>query len=469
MPRSTLACLVGLSFLTLPLGARAGGAPEVAGLQAPGEKEIKLAEQDEDFLTRCNAAVQRGTAWLLTQPGKDGRWTTIHDDRAGHGPYLHGATALALLALLECEVNKDEAAIVHGFQYLEAGWKAFAAKGKQPGAGAWKTYEVGLTLMALDALDRWVPATMKGKTQPVGLLKPAQRDWAKELRDFLLANQAPTREVVGGDVKGGGNPLHRPRECWHYPSGEKMATDHSNTQYAVLGLRAAARLGFPSPKAAWLAVIDNFLALQEPSGPPVPRVLVERRAKRGKAGGTESKLVTLSRKTDHARGWGYPGGSLPRAGGKEHECATGSMTTVGIACLAIALDELSANARGDRERKLAPDPALSRDLAPLIPKVDQAGWDGVAWLVKHWKIDSNPESGHWHYYYLYGLERAGVLWRQPTFGEHDWYRLGGELLCKAQRANGSWDDQNDDHELVSTCFALLFLQRATLPPTTKTR
>jgi hypothetical protein len=145
------------------------------------------------------------------------------------------------------------------------------------------------------------------------------------------------------------------------------------------------------------------------------------------------------------------------------------MTTVGIACLAIAMDELAALGRGDRARGVGPDPALARELADLAPKVDQAVWDGIAWLAKHWSVEKNPESGHWHYYYLYGLERAGVLWRQATLGEHDWYREGGELLCKAQRANGSWDDLNDDHELVSTCFALLFLQRATLPTTTRTR
>jgi hypothetical protein len=82
---------------------------------------------------------------------------------------------------------------------------------------------------------------------------------------------------------------------------------------------------------------------------------------------------------------------------------------------------------------------------------------GMQWINKHFSVTENPELGDkWYYYYMYGLERAGMLFGTETLGNHRWYREGAEQLIKDQKANGSWGNG-----VVDTCFAILFLKRAT--------
>src|SRR5581483_657512 len=48
-----------------------------------------------------------------------------------------------------------------------------------------------------------------------------------------------------------------------------------------------------------------------------------------------------------------------------------------------------------------------------------------------------------HYYYMYGLERAGILGLIPKFGEHDWYDKGCHMFVDGQKGDGSWDAGGD--------------------------
>jgi len=70
-----------------------------------------------------------------------------------------------------------------------------------------------------------------------------------------------------------------------------------------------------------------------------------------------------------------------------------------------------------------------------------------------------------HYYYLYGLERAGILYGTETFGSHEWYPEGAEFLLANQRADGAWISKDNAYAnaVWDTCFAILFLRRATRP------
>jgi hypothetical protein len=63
----------------------------------------------------------------------------------------------------------------------------------------------------------------------------------------------------------------------------------------------------------------------------------------------------------------------------------------------------------------------------------------------------------WHVYYLYGVERAGMLYGTDLVGSRDWYDEGAAWLLAHQSENGSWKTVPD------TCFAILFLRRATSP------
>jgi hypothetical protein len=75
-------------------------------------------------------------------------------------------------------------------------------------------------------------------------------------------------------------------------------------------------------------------------------------------------------------------------------------------------------------------------------------------------------------YFLWAVERVGVLLRLRTIGGMDWYRLGASYLLRVQRPNGSWFVTNSNGSpasgsyspTVDTCLALLFLKRADLLP-----
>ena len=92
---------------------------------------------------------------------------------------------------------------------------------------------------------------------------------------------------------------------------------------------------------------------------------------------------------------------------------------------------------------------------------DQDVLDGLAWTAKNFAVDKNPqrleEKGDekHYYYYMYGLEREGMLFGTERMGEHMWYREGAEQLIADQDGSGRWKNT------VDTCFAILFLRRAT--------
>ena len=90
-------------------------------------------------------------------------------------------------------------------------------------------------------------------------------------------------------------------------------------------------------------------------------------------------------------------------------------------------------------------------------RADKDVLEGMQWINKNFLVTDNPgRPGKWHYYYLYGLERAGMLFGTETIGDHKWYREGAEQLLSAQ-SGGGWGN------VVDTCFAILFLRRATRP------
>jgi hypothetical protein len=95
---------------------------------------------------------------------------------------------------------------------------------------------------------------------------------------------------------------------------------------------------------------------------------------------------------------------------------------------------------------------------------DASVLDGIAWLGKNFIVTNNPGRPDWfHYYYLYGLERAGMLSDTTRMGAHDWYMEGANLLLEQQNPDGSWGGATPQYHTPSwsTCFAVLFLKQAT--------
>jgi len=186
---------------------------------------------------------------------------------------------------------------------------------------------------------------------------------------------------------------------WGYPDGRP---DHSNAQYALLGLHAAASCGVAVPEEVWIKAGKAFLRSQLKDG-----------------------------------GWNY----VP-SGKRASEPATGSMTAAGIASLLLCRNHVAS------QSKL---PAKG---------MNQAVERGFDQLADRFTVRLNPGSmeGLGHYYYLYGIERVGQFARKTRIGRHGWYGEGAAHLCRHQRMDGGWQG-----DMVDTCFALLFLTQASRP------
>jgi hypothetical protein len=192
-----------------------------------------------------------------------------------------------------------------------------------------------------------------------------------------------------------------------YPDG---AVDISNSQYGALGLWAASKAGIEIPKKAWLELARHVIGFQ--------------------GGSDESPYA--------AAGFGYqPGG---------HQ--SGSRTTAGVGILALC------------EKALGP-----QDMKGL--PIARAKQKGLAWLAKNFSAKENPrcEPGDpWVYYYLYGLERVGAFTGVTHIGGTDWYREGARFIVGEQTPKGCWTEGTAE-EQANTCFAILFLSRASASAT----
>jgi hypothetical protein len=129
---------------------------------------------------------------------------------------------------------------------------------------------------------------------------------------------------------------------------------------------------------------------------------------------------------------------------------SGSMTCAGIASLIMAedaLELLDVDIKGEKIVCCGEREEISR--AEL----------GFRWLERNYQIATNPGSGNWWFYYLYGLERVGRLTGQRFIGNHDWYREGCELLIKRQDRLRGFISEGSGDNVTDTALALLFLSK----------
>lgn len=199
---------------------------------------------------------------------------------------------------------------------------------------------------------------------------------------------------------------------WGYRAKGKQWSgggDFSNSQFALLGLHEAAKAGARVPATVWHRARRSWLGAQQDDG-----------------------------------GWAYTARSSR---------TTGSMTTAGLASLYILGHSLAMHV-ADRQAE-GQEPACCGQYRLFRP-MDR----GFAWLEQHFSVRENPGNRHWYYYYMYGLERVGILSGFSHFGPHDWYREGLAELLQRQRPDGSWREHN---AVVDTAFALLFLAKGHRP------
>ena len=190
--------------------------------------------------------------------------------------------------------------------------------------------------------------------------------------------------------------------------------DNSNSQYAALGIRACSDSGIVFPREMIELARKFWVDTQQKGADKAPKDGVAT----GPVGSTP-------------RGWGYK---------TEEGPSYGSMTAGAVGAICIYDAVLGTNW-----------------------KKDKAANDGLAWIAQNFSVADNPKKGkYFHYYYLYAIERVGMLYDTPLIGTHDWYLEGANRLLDEQRADGSWgsEDRLDKPEW-STCFAILFLRQAT--------
>jgi hypothetical protein len=166
----------------------------------------------------------------------------------------------------------------------------------------------------------------------------------------------------------------------------------------------------------------------------------------------QRKMYGAEKKKIRARGWCYMFNDTENMAWRTR--ITGSMTTSGVASLLIAKAAL------EEER------AVSKS---YMEKINDAIRDGCGWLSHKWTVSNNPTgdgAGTLHTcYYLYGLERVGILGLVPRFGKHYWYDEGVAEWLRTQKSDGSWDagGRGTSGPVPDTCWGILFLRRATTP------
>jgi hypothetical protein len=375
---------------------------------APSKKESPPPKVDPK---KVDAAVKKGVLYLVSQVG-------ALSPAAAKDPVKECRTEeFVLWTFVHAGVSETSPVFRHLFKSVTE-------------AEPKRTYEAALQAMILEELDR---VRYQGR-----ILQCAQ---------FLADNQCPNGQWPYGesvppskDVPTTAIPLPTPsRSSGSSSTGERQKPlvvqrlkvaprkngpaegDNSNSQYAALGIRSCVDAGVDFPEDTYRRARKWMKGSQHSA-----------------AGGAGIGVATGGEPSAPPAGWCYMG--------KNHDGhnAYGSMTVGAIGALAI-YDTLL----GEDWRK---DPAVA---------------SGISWMAKNFSVAGNPgpPSERWckdthygHFYFLYGLERAGVLCRTEWMGRHPWYSEGAGFLLANQDRDGSWSGN-----IYDTCFAILFLKRATHP------
>jgi hypothetical protein len=372
---------------------------------------------------------------MADQDSESGAWRydeNVEDVKKDHNAL--GSTALAALALFENGIGPSEPHMRKALKFI----RERAPQNEE-------TYCISLVTIALSRI---------GQRQDMGLIR--------ECATRLVASQLNT----GG---------------WHYKTYRETRTkgatqdkdglgDLSVTQFAVLALWQAQRARAINAEPALRKVRQRLAWAQTEAG-----------------------------------GWNYPG--VADLGGDSHTMTTaaaylwlcGSAAQIKKARLAgeatVASDtsakiyevlqaaaekhkEAAAKAKqgqgpkdGDKKGEKgytypvkAPPELQAKNPSPLVgdPVLEKA-MVRVGAHADH--CMANPGVGYW-YYYLWSVQRLGVLLGAEKFGKTAWYQVGAEALVARQAEDGSFGVKKGDKGHYKygpdTSFALLFLRKANL-------
>ncbi len=374
------------------------------------------------------AARLRGVEYLKSQQLEDGSW-----EFKGHDV---GITALCTLALIENGLPISDPIVEKAQKYIVKNYDDVK-----------QTYDITLAILLLSRVG--------------------DRDNRKPIRDLAA------RLVAGQNVDGG----------WHYScpaatqsilvdDNERVKPqpgkgDNSCTQFAVLGLWVASRWGV-NIDGPMLKVTDRFVATQRQDGGwPYQHEDKPKEMKEGDAAAP----------TDSA------GSETPKV-----SPSSPSMTFAGLFCLTVArANRIRAELSGVRVAKPKPKPmprgkpkSSTPETNPLpmtdepetnLAEVDDPGKEAktltedpvfAKGMTRAGQFAGSISAGSARYF-LWSIERMGVLLGQDKFGTTDWFQKGSAALLASQDKDGSWKSGNEAWgSLSDTSFAILFLRKANL-------
>ncbi len=365
-----------------------------------------------------NNAIQLGAGYLKDQ------YKNATPKQILNAPNGVGAAALAGLALLECDTQQTDASI-----------RAITSVVRDSSFTVTQTYHIALCILYLDKL---ADPTDVPLIQLLGARLLAGQDanggWGyeciesvplleeRELRKSLLTSSVPGKS--GGASKLFPEVVKYQERLGNVRIRSRIA-DNSNTQFGVLGLWVARKHGLPC-EAAFNLIEKRFLSTQTNNG-----------------------------------GWPYVGTNP----------GSPSMTCAGLLGLAVAIggrEEQSVqpeaakpglNPKGDANNQPKPpadasSKAVEKGLSALASSIaGNARGKGPRMLV------NGAGLGDHDLYFLWSVERVGVLFGMEKIGGIDWYDVGAEELVAAQNISGSWGRGGRGAE-VDTAFAILFLVRS---------
>jgi hypothetical protein len=435
-------------------------------LPTPAPEPERAAWLPPEEQEQVNKAIERGLQWLQKRQTPNGNW--------GVGAHPVGLAALPALTLLECGVPADDSLVQKAAQYI-----------RKAVPNLTQTYEIALVILFLDRLgdptDEKLIQTcalrlVAGQSQAGGwtyhcprlspgqesdLLLVMQQTRPKGSMDLFVGTDGPAppgfltqapgslpEKGIQGDSpeskllppgstapldKGQTDPetfkkaltrlppnlrnvpsLQPPEKSHKLPAHD--VSDNSNTQFAILGLSAAQRHNLPLERALAL-IVRRFHKSQVPDGR-----------------------------------WNYYYSSPGRVADERP-----AMTGAGLLGLAVgvglAADHTRPQAKGGRFE----DPAIEKGFQFL------ARYIGKPLGTKR----PRARNSQINLYFLWTVERCGVLFNRREIASKDWYRWGEELLLDHQNADGSWTTGGyfaspQETPITDTCFALLFLKRANL-------